>query len=161
MVPLPFAPELPAEPTLQPALAAAAAAAAAASPLRPLAVLTLPWQCAAVALPPDVTAAQLAEASRELLGLCHEWRARSSADAAAQGEPLSYNLLLSTRWMWVVPRSAECQGPLAINALGFAGTLLVRDEESAAHVRQTGPVDVLAQVGCAWPSHVLVADHHA
>ncbi|MFA5941769.1 MAG: hypothetical protein WC809_20670 [Sinimarinibacterium sp.] len=57
-----------------------------------------------------------------------------------------YNLLLTRRWMMAVPRSAESWEGISINALGFAGALLVRDEVQAARVRAAGPSKILATV---------------
>jgi len=54
-----------------------------------------------------------------------------------------YNLLLTRRWMLLVPRSKERFGPIQVNALGFAGSLFVRDEEQMALVRRAGPMAVL------------------
>ena len=62
----------------------------------------------------------------------------------------SYNVVLSRRLMLVVPRRAETCGPLAVNSLGFAGTLLVRSEGDAEFARQRGPAGVLAAVGLPW-----------
>jgi ATP adenylyltransferase len=43
--------------------------------------------------------------------------------------PRPYNLLVTREWMFLVPRSTECFGDISVNALGFAGGFLVRDEE--------------------------------
>jgi ATP adenylyltransferase len=58
-----------------------------------------------------------------------------------------YNLLMTRDWMVVVPRSSGACGPIEVNALGFAGALLVRGEEPLALVRQLGPRQVLCRVG--------------
>ena len=63
---------------------------------------------------------------------------------ARQSAP--YNLLLTRRWMLLVPRSKEHYGPISVNALGFAGSLFVRDEEQMALVRRAGPMAVLRGV---------------
>ena len=39
-----------------------------------------------------------------------------------------YNLLATRRWMLLVPRSRDCFDSVPVNALGFAGSLFVRDE---------------------------------
>lgn len=57
-----------------------------------------------------------------------------------------YNLLLTREWMLLVPRLHECFESISINALGFAGALLVRTEQELKHVRQVGPLAVLQQV---------------
>jgi ATP adenylyltransferase len=57
-----------------------------------------------------------------------------------------YNLLVTRRWMMAVPRSAEFFNGISINALGFAGSLLVRNRGQLAMVRSLGPVTVLRSV---------------
>ena len=57
-----------------------------------------------------------------------------------------YNLLLTRRWMLVVPRAVEHWRRVSINSLGFAGSLLVRDRRELAELRETGPVEVLRRV---------------
>jgi ATP adenylyltransferase len=57
-----------------------------------------------------------------------------------------YNLVLARRWMLLVPRSREHFGPVSVNALGFAGSMFVRDEEQMHVLRQAGPMAVLAGV---------------
>lgn len=57
-----------------------------------------------------------------------------------------YNLLLTRRWMLVVPRSREHCGTISVNAMGFAGSLFVRDEAELQWVRETGPMHLLREV---------------
>jgi ATP adenylyltransferase len=57
-----------------------------------------------------------------------------------------YNLVLTRRWMLVVPRVREFWNGVSINALGFAGSLLVRNRTELARLRETGPLRVLSQV---------------
>lgn len=54
-----------------------------------------------------------------------------------------YNLLVTPRWMLLVPRSAECVEGIAVNALGFAGSLFVRDEAQMRTIAELGPMTVL------------------
>jgi len=56
---------------------------------------------------------------------------------------LPYNLLLTREWMLVVPRVLECFEGISVNALGFAGSLLVRDREQLGLIREQGPMTVL------------------
>ncbi len=58
-----------------------------------------------------------------------------------------YNLLVTRRWMLLVPRSRERFGPISLNALAFAGALFVRDEAEAALVRRAGLLTMLREVG--------------
>jgi len=65
--------------------------------------------------------------------------------AAAPGRT-PYNLLLTRRLLWLVPRArGEWQG-VAVNALGFAGSLLVPDAAALARVRELGPPAILRAV---------------
>jgi ATP adenylyltransferase len=67
------------------------------------------------------------------------------AFAGADHRP--YNLLVTRDWMLLVPRrAAEWQG-IEVNALGFAGALLVRDRQALERVRGAGPFAVLGGVG--------------
>jgi ATP adenylyltransferase/5',5'''-P-1,P-4-tetraphosphate phosphorylase II len=60
------------------------------------------------------------------------------------GEPTApHDLLATRRWMMVVPRSRERFEGVSVNALGFAGSLLVRDREQLEVVRRHGPLAVL------------------
>jgi len=58
----------------------------------------------------------------------------------------AYNLLATRRWMMVVPRAKEFSGRTSINALGFAGSLFVRDDDELDEVRRRGPLAVLSDV---------------
>jgi ATP adenylyltransferase len=48
--------------------------------------------------------------------------------------------------MLLVPRSREFFDAISINSLGFAGALLVRNEEQLERVRSCGPMTVLREV---------------
>ena len=54
-----------------------------------------------------------------------------------------YNLLLTRSWMLVVPRIRESWKKCSVNALGFAGALLVKNEARAQRVRDAGPMRIL------------------
>lgn len=82
-------------------------------------------------------------------------RYRSVLDAVGQppvtidGRPhqsAPYNLLLTPSWMLLVPRSAEQAEGVAINALGFAGSLFVRDAQQLEKIRRMGPMTALRRV---------------
>jgi ATP adenylyltransferase len=57
-----------------------------------------------------------------------------------------YNLLVTRRWMMVVPRPRECALGMSVNALGFAGSLLVRDETGLERLASFGPRRALCEV---------------
>jgi ATP adenylyltransferase len=57
-----------------------------------------------------------------------------------------YNLLVTDGWMLVVPRRRECFRGVSINALGFAGSLFVKDRAQLELIRAEGPMGVLIAV---------------
>lgn len=69
------------------------------------------------------------------------------ADGPSLRQSGPYNLLLTREWMLLVPRSAErCEG-ISVNALGFAGSLFVRDAAALGLVQCLGPFTLLSRVG--------------
>jgi sulfate adenylyltransferase (ADP) / ATP adenylyltransferase len=63
---------------------------------------------------------------------------------AHQGAP--YNLLVTRRWMLVVPRTAECVEGISVNSLGFAGSFFVRNAAQLQTLAQLGPMTALERV---------------
>jgi sulfate adenylyltransferase (ADP) / ATP adenylyltransferase len=63
-----------------------------------------------------------------------------------------YNLLVTRRWMLAVPRAASHVEGIAINALGFAGSLFVRDDAQRLIVQTVGPMALLARAAHG-PAH--------
>lgn len=61
----------------------------------------------------------------------------------------AYNLLLTRGHMLVVPRGSEFVEGVSINALGYAGSLLVRRAEQVGLLERLGPRYVLARAGVA------------
>jgi sulfate adenylyltransferase (ADP) / ATP adenylyltransferase len=61
--------------------------------------------------------------------------------------PGAYNLLVTREWMLLIPRSQESFASISINALGFAGTLFVRDQQQMQVLKQYSPMEILRQVG--------------
>jgi sulfate adenylyltransferase (ADP) / ATP adenylyltransferase len=57
-----------------------------------------------------------------------------------------YNLLVAPRWMLLVPRSSERVEGISVNALGFAGSLFVRDAAQMQVIEALGPMTVLRRV---------------
>jgi len=71
------------------------------------------------------------------------------AEGAANDEPphsVPYNLLVTRRWMLALPRAKGRFGTIAVNALGFAGSLFARDDEEMKALREAGPMRVLREV---------------
>jgi ATP adenylyltransferase len=65
-------------------------------------------------------------------------------DDICQSAP--YNLLVTRDWLLLVPRCREEFAGISINALGFAGSLFVKDREQLATLRSRGPMAVLRAV---------------
>ena len=60
--------------------------------------------------------------------------------------PKPYNLLASRDWLWVVPRSESHHQGIAVNALGYAGTLLIKNSAQLELLKQIGPLSLLTAV---------------
>lgn len=58
-----------------------------------------------------------------------------------------YNLLVTREWMMIVPRSQESYQDISVNSLGFAGALLVRNEEQMKLLKEHCPLTILQNVG--------------
>jgi ATP adenylyltransferase len=58
-----------------------------------------------------------------------------------------YNLLMTRRWMLVIPRRHDDWRGCSVNALGFAGSLLARDQQELDRIRAAGPLALLAHTG--------------
>ena len=83
------------------------------------------------------------ETYRDLLG-----RVGLRAPSGAEGPELQsgpYCLLVTLGWMLLVPRSREHFGTVSINSLGYAGALLVRNEEELRALREAGPLAALRE----------------
>ncbi|RIK96012.1 MAG: phosphorylase [Proteobacteria bacterium] len=63
-----------------------------------------------------------------------------------------YNLLATRRWMFVVPRRAGRFEGLAVNALGFAGSLFARGDAEREALVRCGPMNVLRAVAGVAPA---------
>ncbi len=80
-------------------------------------------------------------------GLNH--RFGSSAPARQAGP---YNLLFTRQWMLLVPRSREFFRGISVNALGFAGALLVKDKAQLLTLRNVGPMVALSRTSVKLPA---------
>ena len=63
-----------------------------------------------------------------------------------QRQPGPYNLLVTRRWMLLVPRSGAQFASIPVNALGYAGSFFIWSEEQAKALLANGPMTVLAAV---------------
>jgi ATP adenylyltransferase len=108
----------------------------------------LPFRHALVQLPTDITdspdrAARLTHQLYDRL-LAHVGLTSTSSEPERPTAP--YNLLITRRWMMLVPRSREAFHDISINALGFAGALLVKDRQQYEILKQHGPLSALQHV---------------
>lgn len=58
----------------------------------------------------------------------------------------AYNFLATRDFLLVVPRTRERYDAISINAMGFAGSLLVKNEAQRGVVREVGPIAILKSV---------------
>ena len=120
----------------------ALAAVAGAPPYQVEPVRSLPVRAFAAAMPADPEPRALAGCLARLAAAC--------GVANAADTTTSYNLLLTPRVAMAVPRRAARVGPLGVNAVAFAGSLLVRSEAELAYIEARGPWDVLRDAGVPW-----------
>lgn len=85
--------------------------------------------------------------ARVLHGLYRKLAAAFGCDQG--GRP--YNLLVTKRWMLLVPRSRAGWQGVPVNALGFAGALLAKDDAQRELLRTAGPLTALREVAIAAP----------
>lgn len=71
---------------------------------------------------------------------------RTGLGLAPDGADRPYNLLITRKWMLLVHRSRGRFEGIDVNALGFAGALLVKDRDALETVRRHGPLAVLRRV---------------
>jgi ATP adenylyltransferase len=104
----------------------------------------LPYLHALAKLRPDA-----AQTPSEMAGVLQSlYREMLRAFGCERGDR-PYNLLITRDWMLFAPRTRERWESTSVNALGFAGALLVRDEDELARVREVGPMQLLRHVGVA------------
>jgi ATP adenylyltransferase len=95
------------------------------------------------------------EAARLSLDLYREMLHRCGVDSIdGPGGPRQshpYNLLLTRRWMLLVPRSQEFCAGISVNSLGYVGSLFVKDGQDLQRLRETGPLSLLRAVSMESP----------
>lgn len=142
MVPLPFIPEredLPIS-TLMTAASTQGIGRSQALPfVHAIAPLSLDWSTPAQRIAPLL----LATYHDLLAAIGLPWQPDSPQATGA------YNLLVTREWMLMVLRSQPSFAGVAVNSLGFAGSLLVRNTQELEHLRTIGPMTVLKNVGVA------------
>lgn len=115
----------------------------------------LPFRHAFVALEPARAAQPRTFAETVHAGYRAALRAVGIAAVHRDGElwqSAPYNLLVTREWLLLVPRCQEGEAGIAINALGFAGSLFVRDQAQWALLQRQGPMAVLRAVTAPEPA---------
>jgi len=78
--------------------------------------------------------------------ICGSYK-RALNEAAILNRDQSYNLLINHDFLYLIPRSSESYGAISINALGFAGSFLVKDSKQMEIVKELGPLKILEKSG--------------
>lgn len=81
-----------------------------------------------------------------LLTTYHALIDRLGANRQAAAADFPYNLLATRRWMMVVGRRQEHYQSIPVNSLGFAGSLLVKNQDQLALLKALGPMTILQGV---------------
>lgn len=136
LVPLPLCPDgssLPLSKFVQPVASEAIAT-----------VDALPFQHAVLSLPAQLHSPE----AGVYLQRVYQQLLRAIGIDLGQSQPdLPYNLLITRRWMVAVPRSQDRHRTIPVNALGFAGSLLVKNTEQLSLLQAMGPMNLLRAVG--------------
>ena len=142
LVPLPLAPEGPQVP-IEPLLATARFDGAFGTvPAFPFLHVFAHIESGIVESPPDA-----AEKTFELYcAMLRRVGMTSPGREGLQRQSGPYCLIVTRDWMLLVPRSREFFESISINSLGFAGALLVRNDEQMERVKNCGPMTVLRKV---------------
>ena len=88
---------------------------------------------------------------------CHDWYLHSLFELYLElskklglGDPISdskprfpYNLLITNKWIAIIKRSNDHIHGFSINALGFAGYLLVTEKSDINYLKKYGPEKLL------------------
>lgn len=63
-------------------------------------------------------------------------------------------MILVRKWMMLVPRSQESFQTIAVNSLGFAGALLVHNQQQMAFLKENRPLTILKTL--LWQSNTKI-----
>lgn len=111
---------------------------------RPTSVARLPFRHALARID-SISPASLSARAAQTHDLYHEMLA-TVAIGPARPEPPAYNLLVTRRYMFLVPRRLERFESVAVNALGFAGSFFVAEQQSLDVIVRIGPMELLKRV---------------
>jgi ATP adenylyltransferase len=142
LIPLPLAPEgdrIPIEPVL----------VSATFPNSVGTIPSFPFRHAFIRLDPSGVKSPLSAASSTLdsyYSLLGTLGLEGEGGVSGGRQPAGYNLLATREWMLIVPRSQERFESVSVNSLGFAGAMLVRNEQQMQVLKDYGPLTVLKNV---------------
>jgi ATP adenylyltransferase len=106
----------------------------------------LPFLHVVVRLDPHIMKSPLhaAEKTYRLYGdMLRHVKMKAPVSGRKERQSAPYCLLVAREWMLLVPRSQEFFEGISINSLGYAGALLVRNEEQMAILKKCGPIAAL------------------
>ena len=83
---------------------------------------------------------------REYLTMLSQLSIQTAEDKEVPRLSPAYNLLVTRKWMLLIPRSRECTDGISINALGFAGSFFVQSVQELDTIKALGPVGLLQRV---------------
>ena len=109
----------------------------------------LPFRHVGAPMDPDWTNPEKNSGASLHASYCKLLRAAGLSVDATSGSHTStapYNLLVTRKWMLLVPRSRECFEGISINALAFAGAFLVKNRREFETLRRLGPLTALQYV---------------
>lgn len=104
----------------------------------------LPFKTAIASLTPEIFTNSGGEK------ICHqlyEELLEKSGLQTSSDKPQPYNLLMTREFLALIPRSRQSHQDIEVNALGFAGGLLVKNQQQLAMLKELGPWKLLQQVG--------------
>ncbi|MBE9210332.1 phosphorylase [Nostoc sp. LEGE 06077] len=109
-------------------------------------IANLPFVNAFATLDPDWVQSPLTSAEAILKIYQNLLRAVEIETVNSNTPSGAYNLLVTRKWMLIVPRSHEHFHSISVNSLGFTGALLVRNEQEMQLLKNTGPMTILKEV---------------
>lgn len=115
----------------------------------PRTLADLPFRHAALALPPNLFAAEHMynnDNATQLKQLYDRLRMTLGIEKKEGKVSSDYNLLITPDWMLMIPRSEECFAGLSLNALAFSGSILVKSEAQAQQIIDAGLANALTAV---------------
>jgi len=86
------------------------------------------------------------EAAKISIKVYHQLLERVGLSVRGNQQTGPYNLLVTREWMMIVPRLQESFESISVNSLGFAGALLVQNQEQLQFLKEIGPLTILQKV---------------